>query len=74
MTSSHPPTAPRREYKRGEIVHVLRFGVSLCRTPKGLPFEWPPGHTWERESAFAAVPLAHKCPRCVTALRARGIK
>lgn len=50
-----------------EVVHELRFGVARCKTVKGLPFEWPIGHRWERPDKFLEVPLAERCPHCMKA-------
>lgn len=44
----------------GEVVHILRAGVSFCRM-RGVPRDWPKGHLW--------VPHEKKdkatCPKCI---------
>lgn len=60
-----PSPRPARVFAPGERVHILAFAVAKCRTVKGLPSEWGPGHSWIREADFRTVPLAHRCPHCL---------
>lgn len=52
-----------------DVVHELKFGTARCRgaVVKGLPHEWPQGHSWARGSDFLTIPLANRCPHCARA-------
>jgi hypothetical protein len=53
-------------------IHVLTFGLALCREPSGLPYTWPANHTWVRESEFAAVPPSRRCFQCAALLQKKA--
>lgn len=48
--------------------HVLRFGVALCQTVKGLPYQWPEGHDWTREEDIVAIRPSQRCHFCMRKL------
>lgn len=58
-----PPSAPAP----GNVVHALRYGVTLCKKP-GVPAEWEPNHKWV--SASYCDPKDISCPECIEAYRA----
>jgi len=58
------PIPPLPPLCRGDVVHVLRFGIAQCRTVAGLPHQWPARHSWVRAETFKTIPLAYRCPHC----------
>ncbi len=49
------------------IIHLLRFGVALCKRP-GLYFEWPVGHGWIAANKKPSAEEKPKmCVHCVAA-------
>jgi hypothetical protein len=50
------------------IVHLLWYGLPLCRFNTGLPSNWPEGHRWVGLNDDDKTPV--NCPECVRLLTA----
>jgi len=51
-------------------VHVLHYGMALCRFTTDLPCKWPQGHKWVGLQAATAA----TCPNCRRLAAVRSVE
>ncbi len=71
---------PNQDPRPLTVVHILRYGQSMCRFSDTMPGSWPEGHIWVsfeddeklREADCSACRIEHGYPECPSCRVTRG--